>query len=83
MISAIKNTFSTGEVATILGVHIDTVRRFCDKGELEYEKGLLSTHRRIKPLAVEKFMRSRGISENVIKECGVSKILISDNTITR
>lgn len=61
--------YSTGEAAKILGVHIDTVRRFCDNGELEFEKGLLSTHRRIKPSSLEKFMLGRGISENTIKKC--------------
>jgi excisionase family DNA binding protein len=66
--------YSTGEAAKILGVHIDTVRRFCDNGELEFEKGLLSTHRRIKSLSLEKFMLSRGISENTIKECGVRQV---------
>ena len=66
--------YSTGEAAKILGVHIDTVRRFCDNGELEFEKGLLSTHRRIKPSSLEKFMLSRGISENTIRECGVRQL---------
>jgi excisionase family DNA binding protein len=70
----LKETYSTGEVAELLGVHIDTVRRFCDNGELEFEKGLLSTHRRIRPSSLEKFMLSRGISENIIKECGVKQI---------
>ena len=34
-----KETYSTGEVAEILGVHIDTVRRFCNNGELSLKKG--------------------------------------------
>jgi excisionase family DNA binding protein len=66
---AAKKTYSTGEVAEILGVHIDTVRRFCDNGELEYEKGLLSTHRRIGPDSLETFMLKRGVSWEVIKHC--------------
>ena len=66
---ALKKTYSTGEVAEIIGVHIDTVRRFCDKGELEFEKGLLSTHRRIGPGSLETFMLKRGVSWEVIKNC--------------
>lgn len=65
---ASKETYSTGAVAEILGVHIDTVRRFCDNGELAFEKGLLSTHRKIRLESLEKFMRGRGISEKIIKE---------------
>jgi excisionase family DNA binding protein len=72
---ALQETYSTGEAAEILGVHIDTVRRFCDNGELVFQKGLLSTHRRIKPEALEKFMRGRGISEKIIKECRVRQTI--------
>ncbi len=71
--------YSTGEAAKILGVHIDTVRRFCDNGDLEFEKGLLSTHRRIRPSSLEKFMLGRGISENIIKECGVRQVPDAEN----
>jgi excisionase family DNA binding protein len=61
-----KRILSTGEVAKILGVHIDTVRRYCDSGELRFEKGLLSTHRRIRPEELEVFMLNRGVSEEAI-----------------
>lgn len=71
--------YTTGEAAKILGVHIDTVRRFCENGELEFEKGLLSTHRRIRPSSLEKFMRGKGIPENIIKECGVRQSLNEDS----
>jgi DNA-binding transcriptional MerR regulator len=46
-------TYSTGQVAEILGVHVDTVRRFCDNGELEFEKGLLSTHMDLSNVLIE------------------------------
>jgi excisionase family DNA binding protein len=68
-----KKTYSTGKAAEILGVHIDTVRRFCDKGELEFEKGLLSTHRRIRPDSLETFMLKRGVPREVIKKVWESK----------
>jgi excisionase family DNA binding protein len=71
--------YSTGEAAKILGVHIDTVRRFCDNGELEFERGLLSTHRKISPSSLEKFMLGRGISEKIIKECGIWPLRDADN----
>jgi len=63
---ASQKTYSTGEAAEILGVHIDTVRRFCDKGELDFDKGLLSTHRRIRPESLAAFMSKRRISGIVI-----------------
>jgi excisionase family DNA binding protein len=61
-----KQVYSTGEVARMLGVHTDTVRRFCNNGDLEHEKGLLSTHRRIRASSIETFMLKRGISKEVI-----------------
>jgi len=63
-----EKAFSTGAVARILGVHIDTVRRFCNNGELEFEKGLMSTHRRIRPGSLEIFMLRRGVSMQDIKK---------------
>jgi len=63
-----KKTYSTGDVARVLGVHIDTVRRFCNNGELDFEKGLMSTHRRISPGSLEAFMARRGVSKEDIKK---------------
>lgn len=63
-----EKSYSTGDVARILGVHIDTVRRFCNNGELEFEKGLLSTHRWIRPGSLEIFMLRRGVSKEDIKK---------------
>lgn len=63
-----EKSYSTGDVAWIIGVHIDTVRRFCNNGELEFEKGLLSTHRRIRPGCLEIFMLRRGVSKEDIKK---------------
>jgi len=63
-----EKSYSTGDVARILGVHIDTVRRFCNNGELDFEKGLLSTHRRIRPASLEIFMSRRGVSKEDIKK---------------
>lgn len=63
-----EKSYSTGDIARILGVHIDSVRRFCNNGELKFEKGLLSTHRRIRPGALEIFMHQRGISREDIKK---------------
>ena len=68
-----KKTYSTGEAAEMLGVHIDTVRRFCDNGELVFEKGLLSTHRRIRPDSLETFMLNRGVPREVIHKVLESK----------
>ena len=64
-----EKTFSTGDIALILGVHIDTVRRFCNNGELEFEKGLMSTHRRIRPGSLDAFLVRRGVSKEDIKKC--------------
>jgi len=73
---ALRKIFSTGEVAKILGVHIDTVRRFCDNGKLEFEKGLLSTHRRIRQDLLETFMLKRGVSREIIQNIWESNNLL-------
>ena len=70
---AFKKVYSTGDVAKVLGVHIDTVRRFCDSGKLEFTKGLLSTHRKITPDSLEAFMLKRGVSREAIRSVWNSK----------
>lgn len=74
-----KTTYTTGEIARILGTHPDTVRKYCDSGELESEKGVLSTHRRIKRQSLIAFLEKRGISKELLDRNLPKRVLIVDD----
>ncbi|OGS37111.1 MAG: hypothetical protein A2293_12955 [Elusimicrobia bacterium RIFOXYB2_FULL_49_7] len=71
--------YTTGEIADMLGAHPDTVRKYCDSGELRAEKGALSPHRRIKREELIAFLEKKGISKNIIDRKKAKKILIADD----
>jgi len=74
-----RPTYTTGEVARILGTHPDTIRNYCDSGELETERGILFTHRRIKKESLIAFLQKRGIPGDVIDRKIPRRILVVDD----
>jgi len=74
-----RPTYTTGEVARILGTHPDTIRNYCDSGELAMERGILFTHRRIKRESLITFLQKRGIPGDVIDRKIPKHILIVDD----
>lgn len=56
-----KHTYSTEEVAKLLGVDVQTVRRWCREGTLKAAK--LGRHYRISRLELSRFWMDRGGGE--------------------
>lgn len=54
-----KQTFRLDEVAALLSVHVNTVRRWCDEGKLEPVIILPGGHRRVTKAAVVKLVAVR------------------------
>ena len=60
--------FTTGDVAKFLNANSETIRRYCDSGELAFEKGPLTNHRRISHESLLRFLEKRGISKDILEK---------------
>lgn len=74
-----KELYTTGEVAEILGVAPDTVRRYCNSGMIKSQTGLLSTHRRIRRSDLEAFLEEKGIPRDALMQEIATRVLVADD----
>lgn len=62
-----KRTLSTRDVATLLGVHANTVRRWSDEGRLEYFRVCSRGDRRFRRKDIDRFIEGQGLEITTVK----------------
>lgn len=77
-----KDSFTTGEVARILGVAPMTVINYCKRGDLAMTQSQLTGYRRISREALLTFMKARKIPASRLEASEPLRVLIADDDAT-